>query len=75
MTKGLKRHKQVGEHAGGGQRAGKYKREEARLQRAEMRRQRARLPRNRGEEGWGARPHLGRTPEEEKLVQVPELKE
>ncbi|KAF7477356.1 Hypothetical predicted protein [Marmota monax] len=39
MTKDLKRHKQVGECAGGGQEAGEYIKEEARPQRADKRRQ------------------------------------
>lgn len=53
MTKALKRHKQVGECAGGGQRAAEDKKEEARLRRAETGEGRQRdCPRNgrRGED-------------------------
>lgn len=61
MTMALKRHKQVGECAGGGQRAGSYKREEARLWISETRGGReVSLPEEkRGEDrSSDARPHL-----------------
>ena len=44
MTKALKRHKQVGESAGGGQRAGGYKRRRLAFREQRQRRQRTRLP-------------------------------
>lgn len=61
MTKALKRHKQVGERAGGGRRAGGYKRRRLAFREQRQRRQRARLPWEQEERGQQRRSHLGRT--------------